>query len=287
MRVLASWLPSSCEEHVACIVHINRVLNNHHGQDDRGRVLSESNRCSIITKACALSCICVWQQRNTSFFMPDCALGQRFVGLILGAMLDPCASSDTQAIFTKHQSRQRTLLSADLPAVLAAAAPSMSCSETEFLACLLDPAGVGTLTLPSLLAGLADSLALMNNTGEQHSPPDQTFASQRKANTPLPSPARFLACRRPHKVIRPDMNSALTILVITNVFQPSKVLHAERKACRLLTSTHITDVIYTGFSLTNIPPAARRKQEKECNCSLLTSCRVTCLRTGSRFGGTI
>lgn len=83
-----------------------------------------------------------------------------------GAVLVPSVCANIQAIFTKHQSRQRTLLSADLRAVLAAAAPSMSCSETEFLACMLDPAGVGTLTLPSLLAGLADSLALMNSTGE-------------------------------------------------------------------------------------------------------------------------
>ena len=79
-----------------------------------------------------------------------------------GAQLSLC---NVQAIFTKHQSRQKTLLSADLPAVLAAAAPSMSCGETEFLACMLDPAGVGTLTLPSLLAGLSDSLALMGNAG--------------------------------------------------------------------------------------------------------------------------
>ncbi|KAK9861425.1 hypothetical protein WJX84_010692, partial [Apatococcus fuscideae] len=74
--------------------------------------------------------------------------------------------SQLQAVFTKHQSRQKTLLSTDLQAVLAAAAPSMSCGETEFLACMLDPAGIGTLTLPSLLAGLADSLALMNSAGE-------------------------------------------------------------------------------------------------------------------------
>ena len=93
-----------------------------------------------------------------------------------------------QAVFTQHQSRQKTLLSTDLPAVLAAVAPSMSCGETELLACMLDPAGVGTLTLPSLLAGLADSLALMNASGRCCCKLNFLFPMlvERESNTALP-----------------------------------------------------------------------------------------------------